>query len=62
MQADSSSHRFMGINREGQVAMLTTQGNRNGHKILRGGKQTNYDSVSVAECEEEMQKRVWNPL
>ncbi len=54
MQAASSSHRFMGINREGQVALLTTQGNMNGHVILRGGKQTNYDSVSVAECEQEM--------
>jgi len=56
MQAASSSHRFMGINREGQVALLTTQGNPNGHVILRGGKQTNYDSVSVAECEQEMSK------
>lgn len=54
MQAASSGHRFMGINREGQVALLTTQGNPNGHVILRGGKQTNYDSVSVAECEQEM--------
>ncbi|MGL4223950.1 MAG: 3-deoxy-7-phosphoheptulonate synthase [Vibrio sp.] len=54
MQAASSSHRFMGINRAGQVALLTTQGNPNGHVILRGGKQTNYDSVSVAECEQEM--------
>ncbi|MDB1123078.1 3-deoxy-7-phosphoheptulonate synthase [Vibrio algarum] len=56
MQAASSSHRFMGINTEGQVALLTTQGNSNGHVILRGGKQTNYDSVSVAECEEELAK------
>ncbi|MDT1786174.1 hypothetical protein QLF84_24985, partial [Salmonella enterica subsp. enterica serovar Oslo] len=62
MQAASSSHRFMGINREGQVALLTTQGNPNGHVILRGGKQTNYDSVSVAECEEEMQKARLEPL
>ncbi|NLS12227.1 3-deoxy-7-phosphoheptulonate synthase [Vibrio sp. SM6] len=54
MQAAASSHRFMGINHEGQVALLTTQGNQNGHVILRGGKQTNYDSVSVAECEQEM--------
>ncbi len=54
MQAASSSHRFMGINREGQVALLTTQGNPDGHVILRGGKQTNYDSVSVAECEQEL--------
>jgi len=56
MQAASSSHRFMGISREGQVALLTTQGNPNGHVILRGGKQTNYDSVSVTECEEDMAK------
>lgn len=56
MQAASSSHRFMGINAEGQVALLTTQGNMNGHVILRGGKETNYDSVSVAECEQEMAK------
>ncbi len=56
MQAAASSHRFMGINSEGQVALLTTQGNPNGHVILRGGKQTNYDSVSVTECEEELAK------
>ena len=56
MQAASSSHRFMGISRDGQVSLLTTQGNSNGHVILRGGKQTNYDSVSVAECEEELGK------
>ncbi|GLO61779.1 phospho-2-dehydro-3-deoxyheptonate aldolase [Vibrio sp. MACH09] len=56
MQAAASSHRFMGINRDGQVALLTTQGNTDGHVILRGGKQTNYDSVSVTECEEEMAK------
>ncbi len=56
MQAASSSHRFMGISREGNVALLTTKGNANGHVILRGGKQTNYDSVSVAECEEDLAK------
>ncbi|MGB7995775.1 MAG: 3-deoxy-7-phosphoheptulonate synthase [Photobacterium halotolerans] len=54
MQAAASGHRFMGINREGQVALLNTQGNPDGHVILRGGKQTNYDSVSVSECETEM--------
>ncbi|GEA60259.1 phospho-2-dehydro-3-deoxyheptonate aldolase [Vibrio comitans NBRC 102076] len=56
MQAASSSHRFIGINREGQVALLTTKGNPDGHVILRGGKQTNYDSVSVRECEDELAK------
>ncbi|GLT18119.1 phospho-2-dehydro-3-deoxyheptonate aldolase [Vibrio zhanjiangensis] len=61
MQAASSSHRFMGISREGQVALLTTQGNANGHVILRGGKQTNYDSVSVTECEQDMEKAGLEP-
>ncbi len=56
MQAASAGHRFMGISHDGQVALLTTKGNQNGHVILRGGKQTNYDSVSVAECEQEMAK------
>ncbi|OBT07284.1 3-deoxy-7-phosphoheptulonate synthase [Vibrio sp. UCD-FRSSP16_10] len=56
MQAASSSHRFIGINRAGQVALLTTKGNPEGHVILRGGKQTNYDSVSVRECEDELAK------
>ncbi|WP_318469915.1 3-deoxy-7-phosphoheptulonate synthase [Photobacterium leiognathi] len=54
MQAAASGHKFMGINPEGQVALLNTQGNPYGHVILRGGKQTNYDSVSVRECENEM--------
>ncbi|WP_413113764.1 3-deoxy-7-phosphoheptulonate synthase [Thaumasiovibrio sp. DFM-14] len=61
MQAAASGHRFMGINREGQVALLNTQGNPDGHVILRGGKQTNYDSVSVAECEQEMQAAQLEP-
>lgn len=61
MQAASSSHRFMGINREGQVALLTTQGNSNGHVILRGGKKTNYDADSVAECEQKMHEKGLEP-
>ncbi len=56
MQAAASGHKFMGINSEGQVSLLNTQGNPDGHVILRGGPQTNYDSVSVTECEQEMAK------
>ncbi|WP_087019091.1 3-deoxy-7-phosphoheptulonate synthase [Thaumasiovibrio subtropicus] len=61
MQAAANGHRFMGINRQGQVALLSTQGNPDGHVILRGGKQTNYDSVSVSECETEMQASGLDP-
>ena len=45
------SHNFLGINQDGQCAVVRTRGNSYGHVILRGGKQPNYDSVSVALCE-----------
>lgn len=51
LQSAASGHSFMGINREGQVSVITTEGNPDGHIILRGGKQPNYDSVCVADCE-----------
>jgi len=56
MQSASSPHRFMGINVDGQVSLLQTQGNPDGHVILRGGKQPNYDSVNVALAEQSMEK------
>jgi 3-deoxy-7-phosphoheptulonate synthase len=54
LQSAASGHRFMGINREGQVSVIKTEGNPDGHIILRGGKQPNYDSVCVADCEESL--------
>lgn len=50
-------HRFLGINSEGQVAIITTRGNPYAHVVLRGGdNKPNYDSVSVAVCEQELKK------
>ncbi|MBL4912165.1 3-deoxy-7-phosphoheptulonate synthase [Shewanella schlegeliana] len=54
LESAASSHRFMGINQQGQVALLQTAGNPDGHVILRGGKQPNYDAASVAECESQL--------
>lgn len=54
LKSAASPHKFMGINRAGQVTVIGTQGNPDGHIILRGGKQPNYDSVCVAECEKEL--------
>lgn len=51
LKSAASSHRFMGINQEGQVSLLQTAGNPDGHIILRGGIAPNYDAQSVAECE-----------
>ncbi|MBU6950877.1 MULTISPECIES: 3-deoxy-7-phosphoheptulonate synthase [unclassified Hahella] len=57
MSSVSHPHSFLGINREGQVAIIRTKGNAYGHVVLRGGGgKPNYDSVSVALCEKELQK------
>ena len=54
MQSAAHSHRFMGINHRGQVALIKTSGNPDGHVILRGGKHPNYDSVNIALCEQDL--------
>lgn len=57
LQSVSKPHRFLGINTEGQVSIIHTRGNGYGHVVLRGGNgKPNYDSVSVALCEEELNK------
>ena len=49
----SKPHRFLGINRQGQVSVFTTKGNPYGHIVLRGGSAgPNYDSVNVKLCEQ----------
>ncbi len=59
MQAASSGRR-MGISREGEGCTANdSRGNpKRSRVILRGGKQTNYDSVSVHECEQ-AQGKIW---
>jgi len=48
LQSVSSPHRFLGINTQGQVAVIKTRGNAYGHIVLRGGsKGPNYDSVHI---------------
>ncbi len=57
LQSVSSPHRFLGINQQGGVSIVTTKGNAYGHVVLRGGNgKPNYDSVSVAICEQELTK------
>jgi len=57
LQSVSKPHRFLGINTEGQVAIIHTRGNSYGHVVLRGGNgKPNYDSVSVAACEQALAK------
>lgn len=54
MCAAAMPHRFVGINQKGQVSLLKTKGNPDGHIILRGGKSPNYSPEDVAQCEKEM--------
>ncbi len=61
MKAASMPHRFMGINQSGQVCLLQTQGNPDGHVILRGGKKPNYHEEDVALCEAHMIKAGLTP-
>ncbi len=53
LKSVSHPHNFLGIDSEGQVATLSTTGNRYGHIVLRGGNgKANYDSVNIARCEQ----------
>jgi len=55
LQSVASPHRFLGINPEGQVAVMQTRGNPNAHIVLRGGGNgPNYDEVSINRCEAEL--------
>lgn len=57
LKSVSAPHRFLGINAEGQVSIVHTSGNPYGHVVLRGGGgKPNYDSVSVALCEQALDK------
>jgi len=61
MQSAASSHRFMGINKQGQVSLVKTSGNPDGHVILRGGKKPNYSAEDIALCEADLAKHNLEP-
>jgi 3-deoxy-7-phosphoheptulonate synthase len=46
--AASHPHHFLAVTKDGQATVAATAGNPDGHVILRGGKQPNYDTASVA--------------
>jgi len=48
IQAAAGGHHFLSVHKNGQVAIVQTNGNANCHVILRGGKSPNYDADSVA--------------
>ena len=57
LQSVSAPHRFLGINHKGAVSIIHTRGNSHAHIVLRGGgDRTNYDSVNVNICEQQLLK------
>lgn len=47
LQSAASPHSFFGINQRGEVSLVQTAGNPDGHIILRGGAKPNYDTDSI---------------
>ena len=57
LQAVSSPHRFLGINRQGQVSIVHSKGNAFGHIVLRGGGgKPNYDVATIEKCESSLEQ------
>jgi 3-deoxy-7-phosphoheptulonate synthase len=48
IQAAARGHHFLSVHKNGQVAIVQTNGNQDCHVILRGGKAPNYDAANVA--------------
>ena len=48
IKAASKAHNFLSVTKEGKSAIFSTTGNKDCHIILRGGKNTNYQSDHVA--------------
>ena len=57
MNSASNPHRFLGINAQGQVAVIRTKGNQYAHVVLRGGSNgPNFDAAHIQQCEQSLQK------
>ncbi len=55
IQAAARGHHFLSVHKNGQVAIVQTNGNKDCHVILRGGKSPNYDAASVAAACKELE-------
>jgi 3-deoxy-7-phosphoheptulonate synthase len=62
IQAAARGHHFLSVHKNGQVAIVQTNGNKDCHVILRGGKAPNYDAVSVAAACKELEASKLPPV
>ncbi len=56
IQAAAGGHHFLSVHKNGQVAIVQTQGNPDCHVILRGGKAPNYDAKNVESACQDLAK------
>jgi 3-deoxy-7-phosphoheptulonate synthase len=56
IQAAAGAHHFLSVHKSGQVAIVQTNGNKDCHVILRGGKTPNYDAANVKAACAELEK------
>jgi 3-deoxy-7-phosphoheptulonate synthase len=61
IQSAARPHHFLGVHKNGQVAIVETTGNPDCHVILRGGKQPNYDAASVEVACKELEAAKLSP-
>jgi 3-deoxy-7-phosphoheptulonate synthase len=61
IQAAARGHHFLSVHKNGQVAIVQTNGNKDCHVILRGGKAPNYDAVHVASAVKELEAAKLTP-
>jgi 3-deoxy-7-phosphoheptulonate synthase len=61
IQAAARGHHFLSVHKNGQVAIVQTQGNPDCHVILRGGKAPNYDAASVSIACKELEAAMLPP-
>jgi 3-deoxy-7-phosphoheptulonate synthase len=55
--SSAQPHSYMGINQEGQISVMHTQGNFKGHVVLRGSdSSTNFDPASLAQVVKSLTK------
>ncbi len=56
VKASQNPHHFLSVTKSGRSAIVATSGNEDCHIILRGGKEPNYDSISVKNVCEKLKK------
>ena len=63
MAATRHPHSFLGMNEQGETAIVRTTGNPNAHVVLRGGRaMTNYDAESIRVAEAKLVSEKLPPI